>query len=151
MVAGARRAVIIGGALVIAGLLSCAVYLVAVSRRCDEVRDARRGSFDYRLCGVGNELIARVPIVSPASEPLYSWRLANGTKPGHNQVRYESRDAPATVRAALAAFLRQAGFSERSSDSDYEWWTDHRTEVGLSIRGASAGSRIEVLHNTGND
>ena len=141
----------IAGALVIAGLVSCAVYFVAVSRRCDEVRDARRGSFDYRLCGEGNELIARVPIVSPASEPLHSWRLPDGTKPGHHQVRYESRDAPTTVRTTLAAFLRQAGFSERSSDSDYEWWSDQRTEVGLSIRVASAGSRIEVLHNTGND
>jgi len=151
MLAGARRAAIIGGALVIAGLVLCGVYLVAVSRRCGEVRDAPRGSFDYHLCGVGRELIARVPIVSPAGEPLYSWRLADGTKPGHNQVRYESRDAPATVRAALAAFLHQAGFSERSTDGDYEWWTDHRTEVGLSIRVANAGTRIEVLRNTGND
>ena len=70
MVAGARRTAIVGGVMVIAELVSCAVYFVAVSRRCDEVRDARRGSFDYRLCGVGSELIARVPIVSPASEPL---------------------------------------------------------------------------------
>lgn len=94
MLASARRAAMIAAALVIAGLVSCAVYFVAVSRRCDEFRDARRGSLDYSLCGLGNELIARVPIVSPVSEPLYSWRLPDGTKPGHNQVRYESRDTP---------------------------------------------------------
>jgi hypothetical protein len=53
----------IAGALVIAGMVSCAVYFIAVSRRCDELRDVRRGSLDYRLCGEGNELIARVPIL----------------------------------------------------------------------------------------
>lgn len=60
-----RRAGIIAGAVVIAALAGCAAYFFLVLRRCGDVRDVRRGSFDYRLCGVGSELIARVPIVAP--------------------------------------------------------------------------------------
>ena len=146
-----RRAGIIAGAVVIAALAGCAACFFLVLRRCGDVRDVRRGSFDYRLCGVGSELIARVPIVAPASEPLYSWTLADGTKPGRNVLRYESVAPPNAVRTTLAEFLRQTGFSEKSADSDDEWWTDHHTELGLSIRGASGGSHGEILHNTGSD
>jgi hypothetical protein len=82
---------------------------------------------------------------------MYSWRLADGTKPGRNVLKYESLASPNTVRATLAEHLRQTGFSERSVESDYEWWTDRHTELGLSIRGASGGSHVEILHNTGSD
>ena len=146
-----RRLGIIEGALVIAALTGFAVYFFLVLRRCGDARDVRRGSFDYRLCGVGGELIARIPIVAPASEPLYSWKLAEGTKPGHNTLKYESRASPSTVRTTLGEFLRHSGFFERSADIDYEWWTDRHTEVGLSIRDATGGSHIEILHNTGSD
>ena len=136
------------GALALAG---CATYFILVLRRCDDVRDVRRGSFDYRLCGVGGELVARMPIVAPASEPLFSWTLAEGTKPGRNLLKYESVAPPSRVRTTLAEYLRGTGFSEKSPDSDYEWWTDRQTELGLSIRGAGGGSHVEILHNTGSD
>ena len=135
----------------IAALAGCAAYFLLVLRRCGEVRDVRRGSLDYRLCGVGSELIARIPIVASAGEPLYSWTLAEGTKQGRNLLKYESVAPPSTVRTTIAEFLRQTGFSEKSADSDYEWWTDHHTELGLSIQGAGGGSHVEIFHNTGSD
>lgn len=137
------------GAVAVLGAF-CA-YLLLVLRTCDEVRDLARGSFDFTLCGLGGELIARVPVVAASSEPLYSRTLADGLQPGHSGLKYESREPPSTVHTALAAFLRQTGFSEGVADADYEWWTDHHTELGLSIRSANSGSQVEVLHNMGND
>jgi hypothetical protein len=138
------------GAVAVASV-GCVSFVLLAFRTCDQVRDTRRGSFDYRLCGVGSELIASIPIVAPANEPLYSWTLAEGTQPGRNVLKYESSKPPDTVRTTVEAFLRQAGFSESAAHDDYEWWTDHHTELGLSIRGARDGSRVEVLHNTGSD
>ena len=96
-------------------------------------------------------LIARVPVVAPGNEPLYSSTQADGLAPGHDELRYESLDPPGQVRTALAEYLHRTGFSEQPADDDYEWWTDHHTELGLSIRATQRGSQIEILHNTGND
>jgi hypothetical protein len=77
--------------------------------------------------------------------------LEQGTRPGRTMLKYESVAPPSTVQTTIAEFLRQTGFSEKSADSDYEWWTDRHTEFGLSIRGAGGGSHVEILHNTGSD
>jgi hypothetical protein len=120
-------------------------------RTCDEVWNSRRGSLDYHLCGIGGELIAELPIVAPANEPLYSWRLADGTMPGFVKQHYDSSQPPAAVRARLAAFLRQSGFSEGVADAEYEWWTNGHSAMGASVRPVTGGSRVEVLHASGSD
>jgi hypothetical protein len=53
--------------------------------------------------------------------------------------------------AGRTELLRQAGFSDKNVEADYEWWTDRHTELGLAIRAVKGGSQVEVLHNTGND
>ena len=141
----------LAGVAVIVALVGLAAYVLLVLRRCDHGTDVRRGSFDYRLCGIGGDLIAQVPIVAATGEPTYSWRLAEGTKTGYEVVKYESADAPAAVRMSLADFLRRSGFSATSTDADREWWGDRKTQIGLSVRGVARGSQIEVLHDTGND
>jgi hypothetical protein len=145
-----KRWLAVGLGAVVAFGAFCA-YVLLVLRRCDEVRDLPQGSFDYRLCGLGGTLIASVPVVAPVSEPLYSRTLADGLSVGYSVLKYESSQAPSTVHAALAQFLRQAGFTEGVADADYEWWTDQHTKLGLSIRSAQSGSQVEVLHDMGND
>jgi hypothetical protein len=137
------------GAVVVFGAFCAHVLLVL--RRCDEVRDLPRGSFDYRLCGLGDTLVASVTVVAPVSEPLYTRVLADGLSVGYSVLKYESLEPPAKVHAAMADFLRQKGFTEGVADADYEWWTDQRTRLGLAIRNVQKGSLLEVLHDTGND
>jgi len=144
-----KRWVAVGAGAIAFGLVVS--YLVLVFHTCDEVRDVPRDSFDYRLCGLGSTLIGRIPVVAPDNEPLYSSTLADGISPGHDELRYESLEPPSQVRTALTEYLRQTGFSEKPADDDYEWWTDHHAELGLLIRAARGGSKVEIVHNTGND
>jgi hypothetical protein len=141
-----KRSVGVGAVAIAFGLI--ASYFVLAFRTCGEVTDVPRGSFDYRL---GGSLIARIPVVAPGNEPLYSSTPADGLALGHDELRYQSLAPPSQVRTTLAEYLRQTGFSEKPTDDDYEWWTDHHTELGLSIRAAQGGSRVEIVHNTGND
>ena len=147
----ATRLVFVGGGALMAVLVALAIYVLLVLRRCDEASDVRRGSFDYRLCGVGSTFIATVPIVAVAGEPLYSWRLAEGTKPGYTELKYESVQLPVGVRATLTDFLRRSGFSERSTEGDRNWWADRYSEVGLVVHRVAGGSHVEIVHNTGSD
>jgi hypothetical protein len=147
---GRRLAFIIGGLGCLVAFALCA-YVIAVWRNCDEAWNVPRGSFRYRLCGLGSELITAVPVDGAVGSPSYSWTLADGTKPGHKMLRYESRQPPDEVRVRLVEFLRRSGFAPKRTDKDYEWWSDSKTELGFAVKSSDGHSRIEVLHDTGLD
>jgi hypothetical protein len=145
-----RIAFLVGGLGCFGAFLVCA-YAIAVGRNCHEAWNVSRGSFRYRLCGVSSELIAHIPVEGATAPPAYSWRLADGTKPGHSMVRYESHERPDVLHARVVEFLKGRGFGYRRRDKEHEWWGESRTEVGLAVKSAGARSEVEVLHATGMD
>ena len=133
-------------------MLGLAGYVVVVLRVCGELSDIGRGSFRFRVCGVGGEPIAAVPVINPRGAATYSRRQADGMKPSVSTLKYGSARPADEVRTALAAFLTGRDFTLARREPDFEWWTDHRSEIGIAAR--AAGDRqcdVEVIHNTGSD
>lgn len=133
-------------------ILGLAAYVVLVLRVCGELSDVGRGSFRFRLCGVSGEPIAAVPVIDPRGAVTYSRRQADGMKPSVSTLKYGSARPADEVRTALAAFLTGRGFTLARREPDFEWWTDHRSEMGIAAR--ATGDRqcdVEVIHNTGSE
>jgi len=149
-----RTGLVAGG---VAGvmLLAMALYVIAVLRTCDEGWGVLRGSFAFRLCGVGDEFIASIPTEAAVGDAGYSWTNPDGNKPGRKRLEYETRRAPDEVRAALLEFLRRSGFapSRREIDKNHEWWENRNTWLGIQVKTSEDGHKthIEVIHNTGLD
>jgi hypothetical protein len=133
-----------GAGLLVLGLVG---YGIVVDRSCGELSDVPRGSFRFRMCRLGTEVIATIPVSDPIGEATYSLRDYDGLKPGVNEMKYASARPPAEVRAVLEAFLAGKGFALARREIDFEWWSDKRTEMAFSIHGrAGRGCDVEVIH-----
>jgi hypothetical protein len=133
-------------------VLGLAGYVVVVLRVCGELSHVARGSFHFRLCGLAGEPISAVPVIDPMGSATYSRRQADGMKPSVSTLKYSSARPADEVHTALAAFLTGRGFTLARREPDFEWWTDHRSEMGIAAR--AAGDRqcdVEVIHNTGSE
>jgi hypothetical protein len=144
-------------ALVALGLVA---YAFAQLRTCDEVSQVGRRSYQYRLCNVDKEFISKVPVVAPVDEPRFSWRYADGMKPGRWRLEYQSHSVPADVRAAVQSGLESAGFALQRGEAmrkelgeGYEWWFDGHSAIGLALTPGAGGNgtKVDVFHNTGHD
>jgi hypothetical protein len=149
-VRSSRRAWLVGTAGVLAlGLIG---YVGAAVRYCDAFWNITRGSLLFRLCSMSSEPIASLPVVAPIGRPTYSRRLADGMKPSLHFLKYSSARPAAEVQTTLATFLTSRGFALARRESVHEWWTDHRSEMGLQVR--ATGERtceVEVVHDTGSE
>jgi hypothetical protein len=146
-----RRIALIVGGLGCLVTLGLGAYVIAVSRNCDEAWNVLRGSFRYRLCGMGSELITAIPVVEALAPPTYSWKLADGTKPGHKLLRYDSGQSPEAVRTQLVEFLKHSGFTPKRVEKDHEWWAESTTELSFAVTRSDGHSKVEVLEDTGLD
>jgi hypothetical protein len=63
-------------------------------------------------------------------------------------LKYASARGPEEVRAALEKFLTSKGFALARRETDFDWWSDKETEMGISVRAAGAGCLVEVMHVT---
>jgi hypothetical protein len=127
-------------------------YVVAVIRYCDAFWNVTRGRLLFSLCSMSSEPIASVPVIDPVGDPTYSRRLADGMKPSLHLLKYGSAHTAAEVRTALEAFLTSRGFTLARRESMHEWWTDHRSEMGVSVRATGERScDVEVIHDTGSE
>lgn len=144
-------------ALVVVGVAAVALAQLGT---CDEVSLVRRRSYEFLLCGTADELIAKIPVVGPADEPLFSWRYADGMKPGLWRLEYESRSTSAEIRAALQPLLAARSFAPLRGEviakelgAGYDWWADGRSWLGVALTPATGGkgTKVNVVHNTGHD
>jgi hypothetical protein len=135
-----------GAGLVVLGLVG---YGITIDRNCSDLSDVVRGSFRFRLCHMANESIGAVPVTEPMGAVSYSRRYHDGLKPGVSDVKYASRRSPEEVRVVLEKFLTSKGFALARRETDFDWWSDQRTEMGISVRAAAgAGCLVEVMHVT---
>jgi hypothetical protein len=145
-----RRAWLAGTAGVLAlGLMG---YVGAAIRYCDAFWNVTRGSLLFCLCSMSSEPIASLPVVAPIGDPTYSRRLADGMKPSLHFLKYRSARPAAEVQTALATFLTSRGFTLARREHVHEWWTDHRSEMGVQVR--ATGERtceVEVVHDSGSE
>ena len=147
-------------AVLAAVALGCLAYALAQLRTCDEVAQVGRGSYQYRLCDISSKFIGTLPVIEPTDEPRFSWRYADGMKPGRWRLEYRSQSTPAAVRSALQPVFERAGFSlqrgeamQKELGEGYQWWFDGHSAVGLALtpEAGGTGTEVEVFHNTGHD
>lgn len=135
-----------GAGLLVLGFVG---YGITVDRNCSEISDVPRGSFRFRLCRLANDPIGALPVTAPIGIVTYSRRYHDGLKPGVSDMRYASARTPEVVRAALETFLAGQGFALARRETDFDWWSDKRTEMGISVRAmAGRGCQVEVIHVT---
>ena len=134
-----------GAGLLVLGFVG---YGITIDRNCSDLSDVVGGSFRFRLCRLAAEPIGAVPVTEPIGPVSYSRRYHDGTKPGVSDVKYASARSPEEVRAALEKFLTSKGFALARRETDFDWWSDKRTEMGISVRPAGAGCLVEVMHVT---
>ena len=147
-------------AVVATVLLGCLAYALAQVRTCDGASKVARGSYQFRLCDISSEFIGKLPVIEPADEPRFSWRYADGTKPGRWRLEYHSQSTPAAVRTGLQPVFESAGFSplrgeamQKELGEGYEWWFDGHSAVGFALtpEAGGTGTKVDVFHNTGHD
>lgn len=65
-------------------------------------------------------------------------------------MKYVSASTPEQVRVALETSLASRGFALARRETDFDWWSDQRTEMGISVLATHGGRcQAEVIHVTG--
>jgi|SRR5881394_8512 len=129
------------------GIVAVVGYVIFSLRECQELWNVRRGSALFRLCGMGSEPIAAVPVTEPVGEVGYARRMRDGEKPTVMSVDYASAASEAAIRGALTAFLAAKGFALARREDRYEWWSDGHGHIGFQIRAEDGGKNlVDVMH-----